>query len=111
MIQNRSALPPSSNRRVPPGKTAAWASSSSCSRWASVTRARQERRERGLPDPDDSPEGSTLVPAHRTYAGHGRTPGESWLAASIARDIRTNRDTAREALADLSDLEEHLGEW
>ncbi len=58
-------------------------------------RAAQGRRERGLPDPDDDQEGSTLVIAHWAYAGHGRTPGESWLAASIARDIETNRDTAR----------------
>lgn len=63
-------------------------------------RAAQERRERGLPDPDDA-EGSTLVLAHWTYAGHGHTPGESWLAASIANDIKTNRDTAREALPEL----------
>ena len=63
-------------------------------------RARQERHERGLPDLDDS-EGSTLVLAHWTYAGHGHTPGESWLAASIARDIRINRETAREALAEI----------
>ncbi|MFE0627804.1 replication initiator protein RepSA [Streptomyces sp. NPDC058864] len=68
-------------------------------------RARQERRERGLPDPDET-EGSTLILAHWTYAGHGHTPGESWLAASIARDIRINRDTAREALADLATEEE-----
>ena len=65
--------------------------------------------QRGLPDPDDTLEGSTLVLAHWTYAGHGHTPGESWLAASIARDIRTNRDTAREALADLPD--DNAGEW
>ncbi|MCS0639294.1 replication initiation protein [Streptomyces sp. LP05-1] len=59
-------------------------------------RARQERRERGLPDPDDTPEGSTLVLAHWTYAGHGHTPGESWLAATIARDIRHDRELNRE---------------
>ncbi|MFF4848432.1 replication initiator protein RepSA [Streptomyces sp. NPDC001194] len=64
-------------------------------------RAAQERRERGLPDPDDDAEGSTLVLAHWTYAGHGHTPGESWLAASIANDIKTNRDVAREACAAL----------
>ncbi|MFP8882499.1 replication initiator protein RepSA [Streptomyces mangrovi] len=64
-------------------------------------RARQERHERGLPDPDGDPEGSTLVLAHWTYAGHGHTPGESWLAASIARDLRANREIAREELADL----------
>ncbi|MEE1941679.1 replication initiator protein RepSA [Streptomyces sp. TRM 70361] len=65
-------------------------------------RARQERRERGLPEDLDG-DGSTLVLAHWTYAGHGHTPGESWLAASIARDIRQNRETAREALAELDD--------
>ncbi|MER5485026.1 replication initiator protein RepSA [Streptomyces sp. NPDC002812] len=70
-------------------------------------RADQELRERGLPDPDDSPEGSMLVLAHWTYAGHGHTPGESWLAATIAEGIKTNRTTAREALAEL-DVE---GEW
>ncbi|SDD71321.1 replication initiator protein RepSA [Streptomyces prasinopilosus] len=62
-------------------------------------RARQERHERGLPDPDDA-EGTTLTLAHWTYAGHGHSPGESWLAATIARDIRLNRETAREALQD-----------
>ncbi|MFI8190425.1 replication initiator protein RepSA [Streptomyces sp. NPDC085946] len=68
-------------------------------------RARQERRERGLSEDLDDTEGSTLVLAHWTYAGQGHTPGESWLAASIARDIRLNRETAREALADLDDWE------
>ncbi|MEV7019420.1 replication initiator protein RepSA [Streptomyces sp. NPDC093991] len=72
-------------------------------------RARQERRERGLPDPDDT-EGTTLTLAHWTYAGHGHSPGESWLAATIARDIRLNRETAREALTDLQD-QETTGEW
>jgi hypothetical protein len=38
------------------------------------------------------------VLAHWTYAGQGHTPGESWLAESIARDLRLNRETAREAL-------------
>ncbi|MFI9767095.1 replication initiator protein RepSA [Streptomyces sp. NPDC052415] len=68
-------------------------------------RARQERRERGLPEDLDDAEGSTLVLAHWTYAGQGHTPGESWLAASIAQDIRLNRETAREALADMPDHE------
>ncbi|MEU8032620.1 replication initiator [Streptomyces sp. NPDC049099] len=61
-------------------------------------RARQERRERGLSEDLDDTEGSTLVLAHWTYAGQGHTPGESWLAASIARDIRLNRETAREEI-------------
>ncbi|NJQ04538.1 replication initiator protein RepSA [Streptomyces lonarensis] len=70
-------------------------------------RATQERRAAGLPDPD---EGSTLTLAHWTYAGHGHTPGESWLAATIADGIRTNRHTAREALNDL-DRPGEAGEW
>ncbi|SED90814.1 hypothetical protein SAMN05216489_04872 [Streptomyces sp. 3213] len=60
-------------------------------------RARQERREQGLPEVDDS-EGSTLVLAHWIYAGQGHTPGESWFAASIAKGIRENREISREAL-------------
>ncbi|MBQ0884497.1 replication initiation protein [Streptomyces sp. RM72] len=68
-------------------------------------RARQERRERGLSEDLDDTEGSTLVLAHWTYAGQGHSPGESWLAASIARDLRLNRETAREALAELPDME------
>ncbi|MFJ3962030.1 replication initiator protein RepSA [Streptomyces sp. NPDC090036] len=71
-------------------------------------RAAQERRERGLPDPDDaSSEDSTLVLAHWTYAGHGHTPGESWLAATIARALKEDRELAREIRAEL-DAE---GEW
>ncbi|MFD0062819.1 replication initiator protein RepSA [Streptomyces sp. NPDC056690] len=61
-------------------------------------RAAQEREALGTPDfePD-----TVLVLADWQYAGHGHTPGESALAASIARDIQLNRETAREALADL----------
>ncbi|NJQ03553.1 replication initiation protein [Streptomyces sp. PLAI1-29] len=66
-------------------------------------RARQERRASGLPEDLGGPDGSALVLAHWTYAGHGHSPGESWLAASIARDIRENRETAREALAELDE--------
>lgn len=64
-------------------------------------RAAQQRASHGLPDPDDNAEATTLTLAHWTYAGHGHTPGESWLAASIARDIQLNRETAREASAEL----------
>ncbi|MEV4683284.1 replication initiator protein RepSA [Streptomyces kurssanovii] len=46
-----------------------------------------------LGDPD-----TVLVLASWEYAGHGHTPGESALAATIARDIQLNRETAREAL-------------
>ncbi|MFI6941989.1 replication initiator protein RepSA [Streptomyces sp. NPDC050418] len=54
-------------------------------------RAEQQRQTLGLPDPD-----TTLVLAHWAYAGHGHTPGESALAATIAHDIALNRETARE---------------
>ncbi|MFE7170236.1 replication initiator protein RepSA [Streptomyces sp. NPDC057616] len=61
-------------------------------------RAAQQREALGLPDPDDNPEATTLTLAHWTYAGHGHTPGESWLAANIHRDIQLNREIAREEL-------------
>ncbi|SNS84132.1 hypothetical protein SAMN05216252_10969 [Actinacidiphila glaucinigra] len=66
-------------------------------------RAAQQRAALGLPDPDDCPEATTLVLAHWAYAGHGHTPGESVLAASIARDLQLNRETAREALKELDE--------
>ncbi|CAG7626185.1 replication initiator protein RepSA [Actinacidiphila bryophytorum] len=69
-------------------------------------RANQERRERGLPDPDTDPEATTLVIAHWAYAGHGHTPGESWLAQQIHRDIAQTRDAARQARAEISEEEE-----
>ncbi|MFJ8720210.1 replication initiator protein RepSA [Streptomyces sp. NPDC093269] len=68
-------------------------------------RAAQQRAALGLPDLDDDPEATTLTLAHWTYAGHGHTPGESWLAATIHRDIQLNRETAREELPALLDLE------
>ncbi|MCB5180267.1 replication initiator protein RepSA [Streptomyces antimicrobicus] len=58
-------------------------------------RAAQERLARGL---DDIEPDTVLVLTSWQYAGHGHTPGESLLAASIARDIQLNRETAREAL-------------
>ncbi len=60
-------------------------------------RAAQQRAAFGLPDPDDE-EATTLTLAHWTYAGHGHTPGESWLAANIRRDIQHSREIAREEL-------------
>ncbi|WP_327392959.1 replication initiation protein [Streptomyces sp. NBC_01186] len=72
-------------------------------------RAAQHREALGLPDPDDATEETTtLTLAHWTYAGHGHTPGESWLAASIARELADNRETARQALHDLTNDEQ---EW
>ncbi|MGW2512387.1 replication initiator protein RepSA [Streptomyces scopuliridis] len=72
-------------------------------------RAAQQRAALGLPDPDDHPDATTLTVAHWSYAGHGHTPGESWLAANIARDIHQGRETARDARAELQDDDE--GEW
>ncbi|MFF3878769.1 replication initiator protein RepSA [Streptomyces sp. NPDC001978] len=68
-------------------------------------RAAQQRAALGLPDPDDSPEATTLTLAHWTYAGHGHTPGESWLAQQIARDLRESREIAREVRAELQEQE------
>ncbi|MFD8789944.1 replication initiator [Streptomyces vinaceus] len=58
-------------------------------------RAAQEREARGL---DDFEPDTVLVLTSWQYAGHGHTSGESVLAATIARDIQLNRQTAREAL-------------
>ncbi|MGW1869761.1 replication initiator protein RepSA [Streptomyces mauvecolor] len=60
-------------------------------------RAAQERQALGL---DETEPDTVLVLASWQYAGQGHTPGESVLAATIARDIQLNRETAREALAD-----------
>ncbi|MYT60595.1 replication initiation protein [Streptomyces sp. SID7834] len=67
-------------------------------------RAAQERQSLGLEDrvPD-----TVLVLADWQYAGHGHSPGESVLAATIARGLQLNRETAREAMAELVDE----GEW
>ncbi|GAA4558530.1 hypothetical protein GCM10023097_68270 [Streptomyces collinus] len=57
--------------------------------------------------PGSGRQATVLVLAHWPYAGHGHTPGESWLAANIRRDIQHNRDTAREELpGQLSDERE-----
>ncbi|MFB7577205.1 replication initiator protein RepSA [Streptomyces sp. NPDC056165] len=60
-------------------------------------RTAQEQAALGLDhiEPD-----TVLVLADWQYAGHGHTPGESALAASIARNLQLNRETAREALRD-----------
>ncbi|MFJ6915931.1 replication initiator protein RepSA [Streptomyces sp. NPDC101133] len=60
-------------------------------------RAAQEHAALAL---DDREPDTVLVLADWQYAGHGHTPGESVLAASIARDLQLNRETAREALRD-----------
>ncbi|MDT7842246.1 replication initiator protein RepSA [Streptomyces justiciae] len=58
-------------------------------------RAEQERQALGL---DGHEPDTVLVLASWQYAGHGHAPGESALAATIARDLQLNRETAREAL-------------
>ncbi|NEE21608.1 replication initiation protein [Streptomyces sp. SID7499] len=60
-------------------------------------RAAQEHAALGLNDVEPD---TVLVLADWQYAGHGHTPGESALAATIARDLQVNRETAREALRD-----------
>ncbi|MFC7909945.1 replication initiator [Streptomyces nigra] len=61
-------------------------------------RAAQEHAALGL---DEVEPDTVLVLADWQYAGHGHTPGESVLAATIARDLQLNRETAREELAAL----------
>ncbi|MFF6774396.1 replication initiator protein RepSA [Streptomyces sp. NPDC012637] len=73
-------------------------------------RAAQQRTALGLPDPDEHPEATVLVVAHWTYAGHGHTPGESWLAANIRRDIQHNREHAREIRTEL-EADDTNGKW
>ncbi|MER0447269.1 replication initiator protein RepSA [Streptomyces sp. Edi4] len=58
-------------------------------------RAAQEREALGLEDREPD---SVLVLRDWQYAGHGHTPGESALAATIARALQLNRETAREEL-------------
>ena len=58
-------------------------------------RAAQEGEALGL---DGHEPDTVLVLASWQYAGHGHTRGESALAATIAREIQLNRDTAREAI-------------
>ncbi|MFH8756257.1 replication initiator protein RepSA [Streptomyces atroolivaceus] len=67
-------------------------------------RAAQERQSLGLEDrvPD-----TVLILDDWQYAGHGHSPGESVLAATIARGLQLNRETARAAMAELVDE----GEW
>ncbi|MEU0438912.1 replication initiator protein RepSA [Streptomyces sp. NPDC006186] len=60
-------------------------------------RAAQEHAALGL---DDVEPDTILILADWQYAGHGHTPGESALAATIRRDVQLNRETAREALQD-----------
>ncbi|WP_432745392.1 replication initiation protein [Streptomyces sp. JH002] len=67
-------------------------------------RSRQQAHEHGHPEPNQE---TTLVLADWTYAGQGHSPGESWLAESIATSIRDSRRTARELRAEL----DSEGDW
>ncbi|MGW8330954.1 replication initiator protein RepSA [Streptomyces sp. NPDC055897] len=58
-------------------------------------RAAQEREALALEDREPD---TVLVLRDWQYAGHGHTPGESALAATIARTLQLNRETAREEL-------------
>ncbi|MEU7646791.1 replication initiator protein RepSA [Streptomyces huasconensis] len=66
-------------------------------------RAAQERQALSL---DDREPDTVLVLTDWQYAGHGHTPGEFALAATIARGLQLNRETAREALVGLADERE-----
>ncbi|MFF9309530.1 replication initiator protein RepSA [Streptomyces sp. NPDC014748] len=65
-------------------------------------RAAQERDVLGL---DDREPDTVVVLTDWQYAGHGHTPGEATLAATIARDLQISRETARDALADQMNAE------
>ncbi|MEV6141923.1 replication initiator protein RepSA [Streptomyces sp. NPDC051992] len=65
-------------------------------------RAAQEASALGL---DDREPDTVLVLTDWQYAGHGHTPGEAALASTIARQLQTNRETAREHRAELQALE------
>ncbi|WP_331448005.1 replication initiator protein RepSA [Streptomyces xanthochromogenes] len=58
-------------------------------------RAAQEREALGMEDREPD---TVFVLRDWQYAGHGHTPGESALAATIARTLQLNRETAREEL-------------
>ncbi|MFI0262937.1 replication initiator protein RepSA [Streptomyces sp. NPDC017056] len=64
-------------------------------------RAAEQRAALGLPEPDSD---TTLVFAHWRYAGVGHSLGEFVFAATIAEDLRINREIAREAMLELHAL-------
>ncbi|MGW7669449.1 replication initiator protein RepSA [Streptomyces sp. NPDC054775] len=64
-------------------------------------RAAQEREALGLDALEDREPDTVLVLADWQYAGHGHTPGESALAATIARNLQLNRETARQEITAL----------
>jgi len=65
-------------------------------------RAAEQAQVLGIEDQEPD---TVLVLTDWAYAGQGHTPGESLLAAGIARDLQLNRETAREALHDQRAME------
>ncbi|GHJ91050.1 replication initiation protein [Streptomyces sp. NE5-10] len=98
----------------PDGKLTAWAHmlgfrghfSTKSRRYSTTLGAlRQIRADYRAAQEDHADPDTVLVLASWQYAGHGHSPGEAALAATIARDIHLNRDTARAALRDQLALE------
>jgi hypothetical protein len=71
------------------------------------TELRERLLDAGIDLAEMEEDAETLVLAHWIYAGQGHTPGESWLAASIAEQIEHNRIAAREERTTLQGLEEN----
>jgi hypothetical protein len=69
------------------------------------TELRERLLDAGIDLAEMEEEAETLVLAHWIYAGQGHTPGESWLAASIADDLVESRLAAREENAQLPQKE------
>ncbi|MCU7822849.1 replication initiator protein RepSA [Kitasatospora sp. DSM 101779] len=65
----------------------------------------------GLPDLDDLADAETFVLAHWSFAGAGNSPGESMLAASIARELHERRTTDRQELMTQLANEEDNSTW
>jgi hypothetical protein len=67
-----------------------------------ATEARRGLRERllaaGLVDLDELDDADTLVLAHWAFAGAGNSPGESLIAATIARELHERRTADRQEL-------------
>ncbi|MFJ5922452.1 replication initiator protein RepSA [Kitasatospora sp. NPDC092948] len=64
--------------------------------------SRTDLRERllaaGFPDLDEVDDAETLVVAHWSFAGAGNSPGESMLAAAVARELNERRTNDRQEL-------------
>ncbi|MCZ4122375.1 hypothetical protein [Streptomyces sp. H39-S7] len=67
--------------------------------WSGLAPVDEQQRE-ALELTDDTQDPTVLVASDWLHPGQGHSPGESFLAASVARDLRVNRKTAREALSE-----------